>query len=173
MHRFLMCLLLLALSCAGLQAHPVHQSRAEVEYNAARQTLEISLTVFLNDLELALSQQTGETITLEKMEAKAFDAQVQIYLTRTFVVKNAVGDSMAHTLLGHELTSGDGKGGDPELTLFFEIPLPGGLAGCTLRPAVLSEVFPNQTNLIRLQGGLKKTIWCYLPGEAAKMLVGE
>lgn len=173
MHPFLMCLLLLALSCAGLQAHPVHQSRTEVEYHAARQTLEISLTVFLNDLELALSQQTGETITLEKTEAKAFDAQVQIYLARTFVVKSATGDTLKHTLLGRELTSGDGKGGDPELTLFFEVPLPDGLQGCSLRPAVLSEVFPDQTNLVRLQGGLKKTIWCYLPEEAAKKLVAE
>lgn len=173
MHRFLMCLLLLALSCAGLQAHPVHQSHAEVEYNAARQTLEISLTVFLNDLELALSQQAGEPLTLEKMEAKAFDAQVQTYLAKTFVVKNAAGDIMTHTWLGRELTSSDGKGGDPELTLFFEVPLPGGLQGCSLRPAVLSEVFPDQTNLVRLQGGLKKTIWCYLPEEAAKTLVAE
>lgn len=160
--------------CACLiQAHPVHQSHAEVDYNAESGALEVSLTVFLSDLETVLSLQAGKPLVLGQTEPGFFDAQARAYLARTFVVRNAAGQTLPHAWLGSETASADGKSGEPEMTFYFEIPLPGGLAGCSLRPAVLCEQFDDQVNLLRMQGGLKKSVWCFLPGDPGKKLTPQ
>ena len=50
-------LILLLWVTAEVQAHSLHQSTAEAEWNAETKKLEVSLTVFVNDLELALMRQ--------------------------------------------------------------------------------------------------------------------
>ena len=80
---------LLAVTC--LQAHSVHVSTAEAEYNAKTKKLEVSLTVFVSDLELALIRQSEREMRMDKTPAAEFDAQVVAYLKKTFVVTDAAG----------------------------------------------------------------------------------
>lgn len=161
---------LLLLSGPSLLAHPVHQSQAHAEYNPETQKLEVSLTVFINDLEQALMHRTGQKLSLDKTGAAFFDAQVQQYLAETFVVKDAKGTVASLEWIGRELEPGAEKSAEPEVTLFFELSLPHGPAGCSLRHTVFCEVFEDQSNLIRLNSGSKKTVWCFLKGDGEKQL---
>ena len=72
--------------------------------------------------------------------------------------------------LGRELEPGAEKSADPEVTLFFELSLPGGLAGFSLSHRVFCEVFEDQSNLLRLTTGQKKTVWCFFKGDGEKRL---
>lgn len=154
----------------SLLAHPVHQSQAEVSFNATTRRLEVSLTVFINDLELALSQHAGTRMSLEQTPAKEFDAQIQSYLAQTFLVKKASGEAAPIRWLGRKLNAGEEKGGDPALTLFFEVPLSENPGSYALQHEVFCGIFEDQSNLLRLNVETQKTVWCFLRGDGAKKL---
>ena len=137
-------------TCA--HAHSLHQSTAEAEYNPTTKKLEVSLTIFINDLELALVRQCEREMILDKTPAAEFDAQIQAYLSKTFVVTDAAGKVAKIEWVGRELDAESVKSGDPTVTLFFEIVLLGGLADAnvTLKHAVFFELFKDQVNLIQL-----------------------
>jgi len=146
-------LLVLTLFCTTrLQAHSLHQSTAEAEFNAVTKKLEVSLTVFLNDLELALQKQKEQHPSRDT----AFESQIQAYLAQKFVITDATGHIAPILWVGRELEADSLKSGDPALTLFFEIPLPQGLQGCTLRHAMFYELFDDQLQLVSLRDGTQK-----------------
>ncbi len=142
-----------ALLVPCLHAHSLHQSTAEAEFNAVTQKLEVSLTVFLSDLELALQKQQEK----QPSPDTTFESKIQAYLAQTFVVTDAAGHIAPLLWVGRELEADSLKSGDPALTLFFEIPLPQGLQACTLRHAVFNELFEDQVQLLSLRSGSEKS----------------
>lgn len=146
----LMAVILCLSAIASLHAHSLHQSTAEAEYNPETKKLEVSLTVFINDLETALIRQSEREMRLDKTPAAEFDAQIQSYLAKTFVVADAAGKTAKIEWVGRQLDEESKKSGDPTVTLFFEIALPDGLAGVTLRHAVFCDMFEDQVNLVLL-----------------------
>lgn len=138
-------------TCA--HAHSLHQSTAEAEYNPTTKKLEVSLTVFINDLEQALIRQCEREMRLDKTLAAEFDAQILAYLDKTFVVTDAAGKAAEISWVGRQLDEETQKSVDPTVTLFFEFALPRGLtdANVTLKHAVFFELFKDQVNLIQLR----------------------
>jgi hypothetical protein len=134
-----------------LQAHEVHTSSAEVEYNAKSQKLEVSLTVFVDDLELALMRHSERLMSLEKTPASELDAQIQAYLGKTFIVTEVTGKTAKIEWVGRETE--DAKTDAPTVTLFFEVPLVACLSGVTLRHEVFCDLFKDQLNLLHLRRG--------------------
>ena len=148
---------LAALCVSGLPAHEIHRSRAEAEFNAMTKRLEVSLTVFVSDLEVALVRQAERAMSLEKTPVAEFDAQIQLYLGKEFVVSDAGGTSIPHEWVGRKIEAGTEASSDPEVTLYFEIPLPKGLDGVNLRYAVFVDRFKDQLNLLHLRIGSKNS----------------
>jgi|GEM_PF-738924 len=136
----------------GLHAHSLHQSTGEAEYNAKTKKLEVSLTVFINDLETALIRQAERELRLDKTPAAEFDAQILAYLAKTFVVTDAADNAAKMEWVGRELDEDTQKSSEPTVTLFFEIVLPDGLVDAKLRHAVFCEMFKDQVNLLLLIG---------------------
>lgn len=139
-----------------LHAHSVHSSTAEAEYNAQTKKLEVSLTVFVSDLELALVRQSEREMRMDKTPAAEFDAQVQAYLLKHFVVADAAGKVAKMEWVGREMDEESAKSGDPAVVLFFEVVMPEGMLGQTVRNAVFFEVFKDQINLLQLREGAEK-----------------
>jgi hypothetical protein len=146
---------LLVATC--LHAHSVHTSTAEAEYNAETKKLEVRLTVFVSDLEVALVRQSEREVRIDKTPAAEFDAQVQVYLAKTFVVTDAAGKVAKMEWVGREMEEASAKSGDPAVVLFFEVEVPEGVVGTTVRNAVLQDVFRDQMNLMQLREGDRKT----------------
>lgn len=145
------------LTVACLHGHEVHASTAEAEYNLRTQKLEVSLTVFISDLELALIRQSEREMRIDKTPAAEFDAQVAAYLRKTFVVTDAAGKTANMTWVGREMEKESAKSGDPAVVLFFEVEMPGGVEGKSLRCAVFGELFKDQINLLLVKVGRKST----------------
>jgi hypothetical protein len=148
--------ILLLWTATCLHAHSLHQSTAEAEYNPVTKKLEVSLTVFINDLETALIRQSEREVRLDKTPAAELDAQIQAYLAKTFVVTDASGKVAKIEWLGRQIDEETRKSGDPTVTLFFELALPDGLMDAKLRLAVFCELFKDQTNLILIQNEKRK-----------------
>jgi hypothetical protein len=145
--------ILLLWTATCLHAHSLHQSTAEAEYNPVTKKLEVSLTVFINDLETALIRQCEREMRLDQTPAAEFDAQIQAYLAKTFVVTDATGKAAKIEWVGRQIDEETKKSGDPTVTLFFEIAMPGGLAGNTLICTIFEDLFKDQISLLRLRRG--------------------
>ncbi len=153
-----------------LYAHSIHHSTAEAEYNPKTKKLEVSLTVFINDLETALIRQCEREIRLDKTPAAEFDAQIQDYLAKTFVVTDAAGKAAKIEWLGRELDAESAKSSDPAITLFFEIAIQDGLNGKMLKHTVFSHLFRDQINLLQLQSDTRKVEIQFTGDDARKNL---
>lgn len=162
--------ILLFWTATCLHAHSLHQSTAEAEYNPVTKKLEVSLIVFINDLETALVRQSELEMRLDKTPAAELDAQILNYLTKTFVVTDAAGKTAKIEWVGRQIDEETKKSGDPTVTLFFEIALPGGLADAKMRHAVFCELFKDQVNLLQLRSDSHNVELRFTTEEASKKL---
>ena len=120
-------------------AHKYYTSLAQVEYNAEAKSVEVSLRVFADDLELALTRRTGRAVSLDR--TKDADRLVLDYLRDTFGIRNRGGEAKALKWVGMELRAG-------VAWLYLEAEMPEGLAGARLRDHVLFELFAEQVNTV-------------------------
>lgn len=151
-----------------LHAHTLHQSTAEAEYNPTTKKLEVSLTVFINDLELALIRQSEREMRIDKNPAAEFDAQIQAYLAKTFIVTDATGKAAKIEWVGRELDAASAKSDDPAVTLFFEIALPESLAKPMLQHTIFCNLFKDQINLLHLRNGTQNVELRFVRGDLAR-----
>jgi hypothetical protein len=159
-------LLTWAVLCAPTAAHPAvaahkyYTSLARVEYNAEAGSVEISLRVFADDLELALTRRAGRKVSLDR--TKDADRLVLAYLRDTFELKNRDGEAKALKWVGMELRAG-------VAWLYVEAEMPEGLAGARLRDHVLFELFAEQVNTVsvRYQGAKADLVFARGDGERA------
>lgn len=168
MRVLLVILSLLVAPC--LRAHSVHTSTAEAEYNEKTKRLEVSLTVFVSDLELALVRHSEREMRMDKTPAAEFDAQVLAYLAKTFVVTDAAGKVAKMTWVGREMDAASAKSGDPAVVLFFEVEVPEGVRGQTVRNAVFLDVFKDQMNLLQMRKGEEKVEMIFTHERSSKEL---
>lgn len=163
-------IILLLWMTVGARAHSLHQSTAEAEWNAETKKLEVSLTVFVNDLELALMRQSEREVRVEKTAATVFDAQTRLYLAKSFVVTDAAGQQAKIEWLGRELDAGTQKSEEPTMTLFFEIALRGGLKGVSVLDGMFCDLFADEVNLLLFRNGGEKTQMLFKRGDGARKL---
>jgi hypothetical protein len=158
----------LLLGCATSRATPAHAaaahkfytSLARVEYNAAEKSVEVTLRVFADDLELALKRRAGRDVRLDR--AKDADRLVLAYLRDTFEIKNRDGEVKALRWVGMELRAGIAW-------LYVEAEMPEGLSGARLRDQVLFELFEQQVNTVsvRYPGASADLVFARGDGERA------
>lgn len=164
------CLLLSFMGSSAALAHDIHRSVAEAEYNATKKKLEVSLTVFVNDLEVALIRQAEREMSLAKTPTKVVDAEIQRFLAQHFVVVNAAKQTASLEWLGRQIETGTEASSDPQVTLFFEVPLPDGMNNSTLKNSVFVDHFADQLNLVHLRSGTRSTELRFTKTDATKPL---
>jgi len=155
----------LLLATAGGHAHPIHTSVAEADYNGASGALEVSLRVFIDDFEAALSVHVRRRLSLEKTPPAEFDEATRAYLAEKFTVLARDGKPAALRWVGRE-TKADAN----ELWFHFEVPLPGGVEGARLHHNALGEQFPNQINSVRVRDSGRQTTLVFLPRQTGKLV---
>lgn len=163
----------LLVMASAATAHDLHQSTGEAEYNPDTKRLEVSLTFFANDLELALIRFSERMISLRETATDKADAVIQAYLKQTFVLTGADGAKAALRWVGRELEQAASPLGEERVTLYFELALPSGLQGHTLTHSALHSCFEDQMNLLSLKAGLTKTELRFTKAEPSKPLSTE
>lgn len=122
--------------------HAFHTSVTELQYNAKTKSLEISVRVFTDDLQTALTKENGnKKVVLEKNDA--FDALVQRYISKRFVLISPLKQRRAYTYVGKEQ--------EKDATwIYLEMPIKESLKGTSILNEVLMETFDDQTNIVNI-----------------------
>lgn len=143
---------LVVLLFAGMPAkHEFHVSKCLIEYRAEEKTLQISLHLFVDDVEEALRKQGADQLFLctDKESAQAM-IYVERYLQQRFQLK-IDGKLRPFKVLGKE-PSDDLIG----MWCYLEITDLQPFQQLTIKNAVLTEVFSDQKNLVNIVHANKK-----------------
>jgi hypothetical protein len=145
MNRVACSVFLLLLTCAfasvDVEAHKFHASFATLNYNEQTKSVEVTMRIFPDDLEAALSKQLGKSVKLDK--SKESSLMILNYLRKTFELKKG-GRLQAFRWVGIEL-------GVDSAWLYFESKMPAGIVGAQIRNQFLCELYDDQTNVVSIK----------------------
>lgn len=123
--------------------HDYHVSRIEIESNPDEKRFEITMFVFLDDLELALEQRGHETQHIcTKMELPTADSLMLDYISSVFRISRK-GKSIALNYLGKQLS--DDLSGAYIYLYSDRIDISKDYA---LKTSLLTEIYADQTNMV-------------------------
>jgi len=124
--------------------HKVHISVTNLEFNQPKQTVEIVIRVFTDDLENALSRSGSRTVKIDPASAgknRRVGDLVMAYLRSNFELKNKAGRPVTLSWNGIE-------GQIDMFWLYVKGRMPGGLEGAQMRNKIFCELFDDQVNIV-------------------------
>ena len=133
---------LLALT-ASRPLHEFHASVTQMQYNLKEQTFEISIRVFTDDFEKALSAASSSKVSLDKKSDKN-DALIEKYVQAHFSYVTPQKQPKPFTYVGHE-TEVDAN------WIYLEMPYTEPFRGGILKQNVLMEEFDDQVNMVNIR----------------------
>ena len=147
MYAFILSLLMCLFAPSGKTAHPIHLCKALVEYNEKEQAWQISMHIFLDDLEDALRRQGADKLYLcSTKEVPEAEKALSRYLNQHLHLE-IDGKPVNCELLGKELS-------EDSLAVWCYLEVPNVKSTKTLRisSSLLMEVYDDQKNLIHVSG---------------------
>lgn len=140
----------------GFGFHDYHVSLTQLQHNVGEKTIEISMRVFTDDLETALSRANGNKKLIITNEDRNGEF-LKRYLLGHFQIKDGKKQILNFTYLGKEQ--------EVEATwIYLEIPGVSTLSGATLKNDVLMEVFDDQVNMVNFKSESGKKTYLFKKG---------
>jgi hypothetical protein len=137
------------LGAAATAAHPVYLSVTELHYKPEKQSIEIAMKVFSDDLSTALSAAEGEAIEIgTEREPKEATTIINKYIRQYFSL-SANGQKLNYEYIGREIERSDFFA----LWLYFEVKNVPNLKTLTISNSILFELFSSQNNIISVRQG--------------------
>ena len=132
----------------GLPAlHDFHVSKCLVEYNEEEKALQISMHIFIDDLEEGLRRQgAGKLFICTDREAKDAENYLRKYLEQHFILR-LNGEPKTYDFLGKEISDDLAA-----VWCYMEIPDVEYLKELTVTNTILLEVYDDQTNIVSIFG---------------------
>jgi len=121
-------------------SHKIHVSVTHLEFNQPKQTVEIVIRVFTDDLENALSQRAKREVRVDPKNRQVREL-VMAYLRSNFELRNKAGRPITLVWSGIEA----------QMDMFFlyvEGRTPGGMEGARMRNKIFCELFDDQVNIV-------------------------
>ncbi len=127
--------------------HKFHVSKCLVEFNEPEQALQVSMHIFLDDLEEALRRKGADDLFIcTKMETEKAEAYLAQYVAENFVLE-VNGQPLEYEFLGKE-PSEDLQG----VWCYMEILNVNSLKDLKITNNILLEVYDDQKNVISIIG---------------------
>lgn len=133
--------------------HDFHTSLTEIQYNSKEKSLEVSIRIFTDDLETALTKFNNNQKVFLNGTTDNTNPLIEKYIQQYFVILNPQKQKKPFTFIGKEL-EGDAT------WVYVEFQNCGDLQPNTyiLQNTILLEIFDDQTNLVNFfYGKSKKT----------------
>ena len=135
-----------------MSLHPFHSSVGECIYNEKEHVWEISIRLFQDDFEVGMSAFTGSPFKLK--DSEQVKDQIEQYTRQHIGVQVNQKLTTPYRFLGWEPV------GDV-VWIYLEIPSSQDLRGVYLENSLLSESFPDQTNLWQVARGTTKKSYLF------------
>lgn len=163
MRRFPVFLVAFLLSVLTAWAHAYHASIMELHYNPGKQQLEVSLKVFTDDFEKALSAGQPSSISLSQSPKPQVNTLITNLLRRSITLGTKPGEALPIQFLGFQ------KETDAHW-LYFTVKLAKPVNGIYLRHALLEDTFPDQMNIVNVEANGKKQSALFKEGDESQKL---
>ena len=154
--------LMFPLAGAAPALHAYHSTITELRYNAAKKQLELSVKVFTDDFEKALSQGQPTHVNLTEAGPRPL-VLASAYLGRTLQVSTTAGVPLQLQVLGMQAEN-DGY------WFYCKVPLPGPVSGVKLRQAALLDAFSDQMNIVNIEANGQKQSALFRAGHEQEVL---
>ena len=141
-------LLLFPLAGARPARHAYHSTITELRYNPAKKQLELSVKVFADDFEKAISQGQPKPVTLSEPGPRPL-VLAAAYFQRTLQISTVAGARLPLQVLGMQAEN-DGY------WFYCKVALPGPVAGVKLRQAMLLDAYADEMNIVNVEANGKK-----------------
>ncbi len=129
-----------------VSVHNYHVSQTNIEYAAEQEEWQISILVFIDDLEDALKQEGNPTLHLGmKRESEEADTYIQAYLDKRFKLKDADEQEMDCQWLGKEMTEDMAS-----FWIYLYVDHASEMASIQLENRLFTELFDDQQNIVNL-----------------------
>lgn len=148
------------------KVHDFHLSKCLIEYNMTDKAIQISMQIFIDDLEEALRKEGADNLAL-CTEKEAPDAEVHFkrYLTKHFRL-SLNGKEATYNYLGKEI-SDDLQ----SLWCYLEIEQVTNLREIKVSNDILMEIFDDQQNIINVKGpGNQGGMWLFKKGKSSDVV---
>ncbi len=143
-----LCVSLILLT-ASRPTHDFHASVTQMQYNPKERSFEISIRIFTDDFEKALSEASHSRVNLET-NPKA-DELIEKYILSHISYVNPQKQTRPLKYVGHEVEADANW-------IYLEMPYAEPFRGGLLKQNVLMELFDDQVNMVNIQyQGQKKT----------------
>ena len=113
-----------------------------MQYNAAEKTFEISIRLFTDDLEKALSKELNATVRLSP--GQKTDAILEKYVRAHFAYMTPQKQPKAFSYVGHEVEADANW-------VYIEMPYADPFRGGILKQNALMEAFDDQVNMVNIK----------------------
>jgi len=138
---------LLLLVFAKAQAHPFAVTTTEVEYNSKSRCFEVAMRLYPEQLEQALSKESGKPISFER--TAEIDLLIVRYLSSQFSIERSDRSAKAKDEKRPSTIRWIGKELTPKSAwLYFEVPFDGSLSGIKVKNSMFFQLNPEQLNTI-------------------------
>jgi len=128
----------------GLQIHPFYVSVCEIYHNPNTEALEISMKIFIDDLEVAIQKSANPSFKIsEGADKNLIENEIEKYLENKFLIEI---DSKIpeKKLIGYELDS-------DAIICYIEIKKIKQISNIKIYNSILTEVYEDQINLTHFQ----------------------
>lgn len=137
--------------------HNFHSSLADMEYNPQAKAFQVSLTLFADDTENALTKFSKRKYLLGGLgKDRKPDAVLTTYLQQNFQLINKKKQVLPIHYIGKEVFL-------EVVVVYFEIPFKGRLKDYLLKNTIMFELFDDQSNIVNLQKEGKKKSFAFQP----------
>ena len=137
--------------------HNFHTSLADMQYNSQAKAFQVSLTLFADDTENALTKFSKSKYVLGGLgKDRKPDATLTAYLQQNFQLINKKKQVLPIHYIGKEVSL-------EVVKVYFEIPFKENLKSCTLKNTIMFELFDDQSNIVNLQKEAKKKSFAFQP----------
>ncbi len=156
-------LLLFPLAGARPARHAYHSTITELRYNPAKKQLELSVKVFADDFEKAISRGQPKTVSLTEPGPRPL-VLADAYFQRTLQIGTVAGGArLPLQVLGMQAEN-DGY------WFYCKVALPGPMTGVKLRQAVLIDAFADEMNIVNVEANGKKQSALFRAGHEEEVL---
>lgn len=129
--------------------HEFHVSKCEIDYNTSENALQITLHIFLDDLELSMEAQGAEKQFLcTEKELEGADNVYFDYLKKNFQISLNNGKIVKYQWIGKEISDDLAA-----VWTYLEITNVTDLSDISVKNTVLMDVHDDQKNIVQIKGG--------------------
>lgn len=144
---------ILCIGILGFSQHDFHTSITRMDFNAKEKSFEISIRVFTDDLEKALSKDNNSQKFVVLNNDKN-DVFVEKYIRKHFGLLAASKQKKTYTYIGKEQEA-------DATWIYVEVPCPESIVGFSMQNSIMLDLFDDQVNLVNFnyQGQKKSYIF--------------